>query len=202
MAIGSLIVKVVIVLAVIGVIGTAVAVMYNSDSVRRVMGYQPGGRRLGTPTAEDLPNLAERLSNLPASQHVVTRNQEVVMTGIPSHTCVGGDNEVLLNLKNDIGADQLDVSYTMEEGTALPVSIVKLASCAKESFIKQCIPIGKLRLSTLAVYYTPLENVGENQGKPAYDIREEKRVYREILFLTPATKKLEMLASDFDIAAN
>lgn len=152
-----------------------------SGAFQRVRGiFGSRGRALGRPSpGVDLPSLADRLS-APAAQHIVTPSQEVVMTGMTPHTCLGADNEVMLEVQNDVGADQLDVSYAMEnlignDRPADPVAsrVVKVASCGKESVIKQCIPIptsGKgVRLHTLAYYYE------------ASNVREEPRVYPNII---------------------
>lgn len=147
----------------------------------------------------DPPNVAERLaalSAMPSSQHVVTPAQEVVMTGSPSmapHTCLGAENEVLIEVKNDIGADQLDVSYSFEGvGETTPVlaaRVVKVASCGRESVIRQCIPVAPsgrgIRLHTLAYYYDAAEVRNETDAsttpkRPAA-LREEKRTYPDLL---------------------
>lgn len=132
-------------------------------SVRTALGRMRGqGAAVGRAVpGMDPPSIAERLATQESTRLVTTASQEVIMVGSSNHPCLGGDKEVMLEVQNDIGADQLDVSYSLENlepstTTSDPARILKLASCGAESFIKQCIPIapeGKgVRLFTLAYY--------------------------------------------------
>lgn len=170
----------------------------NYTSVINLQGGGGGGNRISSssimlPTAEELARIrAEHFANImsrPSSQHVVIPStQEVVMTGTPSRVngCLG--QEFLVEVKNDIGADQLDISYstTLESST-----MNKAASCGKESIVKQCIPDLSVKLFATAYYY------GDNE-------REEKRVYPEILLKGQDENStfLNLLASDFILSSS
>jgi hypothetical protein len=145
------------------------------------------------------PSLADRHAAIIAaasSQNVVTRAQEVVMTGERSHNCLGADNEVMLEVENDIGAHQIDVSYSFEGASGqMSGRPIKVASCGAQSMIKQCIPVAtatqKMRLQALAYYYEePVD------GKS--NIREEPRVYPTLV--DKVDDKIILKASEFLVA--
>lgn len=118
------------------------------------------------------------------------------MTGERSHNCLGADNEVMLEVENDIGAHQIDVSYSFEGASGqMSGRPIKVASCGAQSMIKQCIPVAtatqKMRLQALAYYYEePVD------GKS--NIREEPRVYPTLV--DKVDDKIILKASEFLVA--
>ena len=210
-----------------------------TDRIRTTFGYPTAnsnglvsssgvvGRAVG---GVNPPSVADRIAALlttDAGRHRVTSGQEVIMTGvvpqtteaspeINSHSCLGADSEVLLEIRNDIGADQLDVSYAFEDfltssnpTSATPIiaaRVIKVASCGKESMIRQCIPVAPtgrgVRLHTLAYYYEPSSIVEASvatdidgmitvpEKKIPSSLREEKRMYSTLLDTSSLKKNL------------
>lgn len=150
------------------------------------------GQQLGRAVAGvDPPSVVERL----ASQAIVTPTQEVIMTGSAGiNGCLGGTDEAMIAVKNDIGADQLDISYSFEnEESQTAARIVKVASCGSNSVIRQCIPLATtdhlVKLHALAYFY---EKVGESSI-----IREEARIYPVAIDNETLKNTFAVNASDF-----
>ncbi len=192
---------------------------FNSiaDSMRSMIGYSRAtGVAVGRAVVGvDPPTIADRLAAA-SSQHIVTLDQEVVMTGGTGGGCLGAENEVMIEVQNDIGADQLDISYAFEGLEASSVASdtttasrpVKVASCGPRSVIRQCIPVppsGRaVRLHTLAYYYeaateTPVTDVDGMVSLPpkrtASQVREESRIYPSLL--DAEELKVKLMASSF-----
>lgn len=162
---------------VIGLIGYAIVAFYGNapwnyaidampQSLRSAIGVSAGQVLGGVNVAAVPEHRAARLAAIIASEsarHHVTPGLEVVMTGSQQQVggCLGGDKEIQIEVQNDIGADQIDVSYKMEADTLLAaggiVTPSKVASCGKNSIIKQCIPLPapgrNLGLNTISYYY-------------------------------------------------
>lgn len=155
-----------------------------------------GGQQLGRAVpGVDPPSMADRLSALASSQAIVTPTQEVIMTGTAGiNGCLGGDDEALIAVKNDIGADQLDISYSFEnQDVETPARIVKVASCGSNSQIRQCIPLAsenhQIMLHARAYFY---EKVGETSN-----IKEETRVYPRTIDNDTLKHSFAVNASEF-----
>ncbi len=206
-----------LIIGVVAGIGALVVIMFLQDpptdisrvanrTVNTLMAMVTGrnggavvGRAVG---GVDPPSIPARLASLEASRSIATPAQEIIMIGSPTHPCLGGDTEVMLEVKNDIGSDQLDISYYLEnlipvdEGETVAISsrVTKIASCGPESVIRQCIPLAPegrgVRLTTLAYY-----NMGDDGNH-----REEKRIYPSVLNneALKATGKIELNASAFE----
>ncbi len=182
-----------------------------SNAVLSALGYPGGGRVLGRMSeGVDPPTIPDRLAAVSA-RHVVTVGQEVVMTGDGTNSCLGGDSEVLVEIQNDIEADQLDISYAFEkDGETAGSRIIKAASCGKQSQIRQCIPLAPegrgLRLTALAYYSVEEPVVLDENGMievlskgEVPRQREESRMYPTLIdsAILKDTPKLMLRASDF-----
>lgn len=165
-----------------------------------------GGRVVG---GANPPSLADLLT-LPSSRHVVTAAQEVVMTGEEPEAdsasgtngaCLGGDKEALLQIKNDVGADQLDVSYYISNDPS--TRVIKVASCGADSSIRQCLPImsESIILQLLAIYYdletVPATTEGGSE-KTISIVREKRLTHRQPLKIV---ENMELNASAFTVDA-
>lgn len=167
-----------------------------------------GGRVVG---GANPPSLADLLT-LPSSRHMVTAAQEVVMTGEVSSesvaasgpnngACLGGDKEALLQIKNDVGADQLDVSYYISNDPS--TRVIKVASCGADSSIRQCLPImsESIILQLLAIYYdletVPATTEGGSE-KTISIVREKRLTHHQPLKIV---ENMELNASAFTVDA-
>lgn len=151
--------------------------------------FERGGRVVGRSSeGVNPPTLIDRLAN----RHIVTPTQEVVMTGDSegNSECLGGtETEVMVKVNNDINVDQLDISYAFENLSQGETQsrITKVASCGRDSMIKQCIPVAPegsgVRLYTLSYQNTT----------------KEKRVYPKLLDLKEYQESHTppLLASEF-----
>jgi hypothetical protein len=204
--------KVIFAVVVIGAICALVAAVFlypvDVDSALTAVGLAPmmGGRRLGYGVAGvEPPTLAQRLESASA-QHQVNPTQEVLMTGTPSpNGCLGGDKELMVEIQNDIDADQLDISYAFETAPDETTRKVKIASCGKQSMIKNCVPIPSegraLRLFVQAFFQEITEQNPEVDGDgmvrvPEKRTREENRKHALIEQATEG--KIQLLASAFE----
>lgn len=127
------------------VITSSVCVFLNRDRIANAWGR--GNRRHAASVATNLnaEEIAQRraqyfseLMSRASSRHITTPQQEVIMTGSTSSQCLGGpEKEIFIEVTNDIGADQLDISYSSNNEFS---NVTKAASCGKESIVKQCVP--------------------------------------------------------------
>lgn len=182
-------------------IGTVDAMIHDARTgFRNAIGVPAStGQMLGRPSGA-LPQpadpsqvatlRAERLAAEAARHRVIAASQEVVMAdesaGAANNACLGGpEKEIQIEVKNDIEADQIDVSYKFQSDATTTESedgfsqVTKAASCGKNSIIKQCIPLPpvgqNISLARTAHFY---ETTDESQRI----VREESKY----LLLKPA----------------